>query len=152
MGAGVKRARTVALPRPKGTRATSRASLTITMHPRELAELERRAAAASMSLTGYVAALLASDADDIAPARKRDPKVNWLEDRDLGELIPRRCGEIVLGLPCAMPRNHPGPHDASYMRGELATFINGERVPLNESHVPLASLEYVKARVRGMAK
>jgi hypothetical protein len=47
----VKRRRVaVALPRPKGTRASSRVELAITMHPRELARLEERAAAASMSL------------------------------------------------------------------------------------------------------
>lgn len=57
----------VALPRPKGTRASSRAELSITMHPRELLELEARARSRSMSITAYVRALLASDADDVAP-------------------------------------------------------------------------------------
>jgi hypothetical protein len=58
----------VAIPRPKGTRATSRAELSITMHPRELEELAARARSRSMTLTGYVRALLASDPDDVAPA------------------------------------------------------------------------------------
>lgn len=45
--------------------------LTITMHPRELAQLEARAASREMSLTAYVAALLDSDPDDVAP--KKEP-------------------------------------------------------------------------------
>jgi len=61
----------VALPRPKGTRASSRVELSITMHPRELRELEARASSRSMSLTAYVRALLESDADDVAPAPRR---------------------------------------------------------------------------------
>jgi hypothetical protein len=120
----MKRARTVALPRPKGTRATSRASLTITMHPRELAELERRAAAASMSLRAYVVALLASDADDVAPARNRDPKVNWLEDPPMAVLLAQRCmrGVDVGGciIPCTRPKRHAGACSAEPLRPELA--------------------------------
>lgn len=57
----------VALPRPRGTRATSRVELLVSMHPRRMAQLVERAAAASMSLTAYVDALLASDGDDVAP-------------------------------------------------------------------------------------
>lgn len=56
--------RIVALPRPKGTRkATKRAQLVLTMHPRQLADLEARAKARSMSLSGYVRALLDDDDD-----------------------------------------------------------------------------------------
>lgn len=67
----MKRAtRRVALPRPKGTRATSRVDLTISMHPRKLEELEARAAAASMSLTAYVGALLDSDNEDVPGAQR----------------------------------------------------------------------------------
>lgn len=57
--------RVVALPRPKGTRKTTkRAQLVLTMHPRQLADLETRAKARSMSLSGYVRALLDDDDDD----------------------------------------------------------------------------------------
>jgi hypothetical protein len=105
---------TVALPRPKGLQRI-RATLAITMHPRQLVELEQRAAAASMSLTAYVAALLASDGDDVAP-RRRDPKINWLEDAPLGELLAQRCMrdvDVDVGrrrgrrvLPCTLPKGH----------------------------------------------
>lgn len=54
----------VSLPRPKGTRkSTKRAQLVLTMHPRQLRELEARAKARSMSLAGYVRALLDDDDD-----------------------------------------------------------------------------------------
>lgn len=59
----------VQLPRPRGTRSTSRVELLITMHPSELVRLKQRAAAASMSLTGYVSALLESDREDVPGAR-----------------------------------------------------------------------------------
>jgi hypothetical protein len=105
---------TVALPRPKGLQRI-RATLSITMHPRQLVELEQRAAAASMSLTAYVAALLASDGDDVAP-RRRDPKINWLEDAPLGELLAQRCMRnvdvgadeegVVFCMPCTLPKGH----------------------------------------------
>lgn len=55
----------VSLPRPKGTRkSTKRAQLVLTMHPRQLRELEARAFSRSMSLAGYVRALLDEDDDD----------------------------------------------------------------------------------------
>lgn len=55
----------VSLPRPKGTRkSTKRAQLVLTMHPRQLRDLEARAKARSMSLAGYVRALLDEDDDD----------------------------------------------------------------------------------------
>ncbi len=55
----------VSLPRPKGTRRTSRAELVILMHPRKLAALQARARAVGMSLTAYVGALLDSDGEDV---------------------------------------------------------------------------------------
>lgn len=106
------RAKRVALPRPKGTRKTSRVAVTITMHPARLAVLEARAAAASMSLTAYLDALLDSDGSEVAP-RTRNPRINWLEDNS-GATFARRCGghapPIGGGLrgPCALPVGHPG--------------------------------------------
>jgi hypothetical protein len=64
----------VTIPRPRGTRASSRVELSITMHPRDLEELASRARSRSMSLTSYVRALLASDAEDVAPAPAPVPR------------------------------------------------------------------------------
>lgn len=60
----------VSLPRPT-KRARARVALAITMHPTQLDELRTRAESRGMSLTAYVAALLDSDADDVAPARRK---------------------------------------------------------------------------------
>lgn len=76
-----RRKRRVTIPRPKGTRATSRVELSITMHPSKLEELATRARTRSMSLTAYVIALLDSDADDVAPAStpaKQRTLAEWL--------------------------------------------------------------------------
>lgn len=81
----------VALPRPKGTRRSSRVTLAIAMHPRQLEELRARAKRASMSLQAYVVALLASDDEDLAdeawlrtaPQRRklgRARTLSWLEE------------------------------------------------------------------------
>lgn len=51
----------VSLPRPKGTRRTSRAVLTVSMHPAQLAAIRACAIAASMSPTAYLGAVLFSD-------------------------------------------------------------------------------------------
>lgn len=112
----MKRARTIALPRPKGTRASSRVAVVLTMHPRELRELEDRAARASMSLTAYVKALLDSDGDDVQP-RVRNPRINWLED-NTGATLAKRCWKNVAGLAlrCARPEGHDGPCDTGYLR------------------------------------
>jgi len=108
----------VSLPRPKGTRASSRATLTVSMHPRELEELRARAAAASMSLTAYVSALLASDADDLPAASVPGRRINWLEDRT-SETLARRCGSTSRRMrgptangtgfrPCVLAKDHAG--------------------------------------------
>lgn len=60
----------VNLPRPT-KRARARTSLVINMHPDQLAELRARATSREMSLTAYLGALLDSDADDVAPERRR---------------------------------------------------------------------------------
>lgn len=100
----------VALPRPKGTRKTSRVAVTITMHPARLAVLEARAAAASMSLTAYLDALLDSDGSEVAP-RTRNPRINWLEDNS-GATVARRCARDVacdIGHgTCVRPHGHEG--------------------------------------------
>ena len=107
--------RTIAFRRPKGTRASSRVALRIWMHPRELEALERRAAAASMSLRAYVAALFESDADDL-PKVKR---INWLGG-DVGALLARRCARPVAlegGIVgCTRPIHHGGACDGAYLR------------------------------------
>lgn len=59
------RTKRVRLPRPKGARKGTTAQLVLTMHPRQLAAIEARARATSMSLTAYVLALLDSDLEDI---------------------------------------------------------------------------------------
>lgn len=111
-----RRGRTVALPRPRGTRASSRVALTITMHPRELAALERRAAGASMSLRAYVLALLESDAEDLPKVKKR---IDWLGG-DVGALLVRRCASPVAlegGIVgCTRPIHHEGACDGAYLR------------------------------------
>lgn len=109
----MKRAKVIAFRRPKGTRA--RASLTITMHAGELAELERRAARASLSLTAYVRALLLeSDADDLPASSRPKPRINWLEDNS-GATFARRCGGRVAadGLSCALVFGHEGACSSS---------------------------------------
>lgn len=64
----------VALPTPARKRRAARVELSITMHPSELEELVTRARARSMTLTGYIRALLASDADDVeAPSSSSTP-------------------------------------------------------------------------------
>lgn len=55
----------VRLPWPRGAHKDRRVQLVIIMHPTQLDALRVRAESASMSLTGYVAALLESDAEDI---------------------------------------------------------------------------------------
>lgn len=55
--------RVIKLPRPP--RTSARIRVTLVMHPKQLAELEAKARAASMSLTAYFAALLASDDEDV---------------------------------------------------------------------------------------
>lgn len=55
----------VKLPTPKGRRRALRMTLAITMHPSQLDALRARARHCEMSLTGYVAALLDSDAEDV---------------------------------------------------------------------------------------
>jgi hypothetical protein len=60
----------VNLPRPT-KRARARTSLVVNLHPDQLAELRSRAASRDMSLTAYLGALLDSDADDVAPERRR---------------------------------------------------------------------------------
>lgn len=77
----------VALPRPKGTRATSRVALTVTMHPRDLERLKARAAAVSMSLTAYVGALLESDAEDVPGAQRPRSLFSLAELASPAELI-----------------------------------------------------------------
>lgn len=97
----------VALPRPKGTRKTSRVVLTITMHPARLAVLRARADAASMSLTAYVDALLDSDGSEVAP-QTRNPKINWLEDNS-GATFARRCMRYLgPARQCMRPEGHAG--------------------------------------------
>lgn len=82
-----RRTARVAIPRPKGTRATSRATLTITMHPRELEALEGRARAASMSLTAYVRALLESDREDVPGANRPRSRFSLGELASDGALV-----------------------------------------------------------------
>lgn len=55
----------VKLPTPKGRRRALRVTLAISMHPSQLEALRARARHCEMSLTGYVAALLDSDAEDV---------------------------------------------------------------------------------------
>lgn len=111
------KSRTIAFRRPKGTRASSRVALRIWMHPRELEALERRAAAASMSLRAYVAALFESDADDLPKVKKR---INWLDVGDVGKLLARRCARPVAlegGIVgCTRPIHHGGACDGAYLR------------------------------------
>jgi len=132
----MKARRTVALPRPKGTRATSRVALTITMHPRRLEQIEQRAAAASMSLTAYVDALLESDGEDVAP--RRDPKVNWLEDNS-GATVARRC---ELGVAerlsdartrCVLAAGHKGTCSST---GPLSSYCAHCDQPTGAKHLP----------------
>lgn len=75
----------MSLPRPKGTRV--RAQLVITMHPKQLAQLQERADAANMSLTAYVTALLDSDGADIEP-RPRGVLAEHIRE-SLGLFAPR---------------------------------------------------------------
>lgn len=117
-----KQARTVALPRPKGTSARVRFS--VTMHPAQLERMEGRAAAASMGLARYIEALLDSDGDEL-PKGTAPARVNWLEDRDIGELLTRRCGVPCVStaapgqtLLCTRPLDHDGEHDCDYLRPE----------------------------------
>lgn len=97
----MKRARTIALPRPKGTRSTSRVAVTLTMHPRQLAALEARAKAASMSPTAYVAALLESDAEDVPGANRRPARLSIAELASDSELI----GAGLLSVQVPKPRD-----------------------------------------------
>jgi hypothetical protein len=125
----------ISLPRRPRARASSRVSLTISMHPHELAALRSRAAAVSMSLTAYVAALLASDAEDVPSISTKNPRINWLEDSS-GATIARRCAAVlqeegahVRGRRCVLPDGHPGACSA---HGPLASPIIAHGASVSE--------------------